>query len=64
MMKESLNPLDPVLLVDDEAAWLRSLTILLERSLGINNVIAVQDGHEAMTVLGRLRVSLVLLDIT
>jgi DNA-binding NtrC family response regulator len=63
-MKESPKPLDPILLVDDEAAWLRSLSILLERTLGINNVIAVQDGREALTVLDSLRVSLVLLDVT
>jgi len=63
-MKETPHPLNPVLLVDDEVAWLRSLTILLERSLGINNVLAVQDGREALKILGTLQVSLVLLDVT
>jgi DNA-binding NtrC family response regulator len=63
-MNESLKPLDPILLVDDEAAWLRSLSLLLERTLGINNVIPVQDGREALMVLDNLRVSLVLLDVT
>lgn len=64
MIKESPNPIDPVMLVDDEAAWLRSLSILLERSLGIDNVIALQDGDEALTVLDAMRASLILLDIT
>jgi len=63
-MKETPHPLNPVLLVDDEVAWLRSLTILLERTLGINNVLAVQDGREALDILGTLQVSLVLLDVT
>lgn len=63
-MKVSANPLDPILLVDDEAAWLRSLSILLERTLGINNIIAIQDGREALAVLDNLRVSLILLDVT
>jgi DNA-binding NtrC family response regulator len=63
-MNERPYPLDPVLLVDDEPAWLRSLTILLERTLGINNVLTVQDSREVPAVLASLRVSLVLLDIT
>jgi DNA-binding NtrC family response regulator len=63
-MNERPHPLDPVLLVDDEPAWLRSLTILLERALGINNVLTVQDSREVPPVLASLRVSLVLLDIT
>ncbi len=63
-MRESLNPLDPVLLVDDEAAWLRSISILLERTLGINNIVAVQDGREALSILNSVHVSLVLLDVT
>ena len=64
MTKECPNPLDPVMLVDDEVAWLRSLSILLERSLGIDNVIALQDGNEALNVLETMRASLILLDIT
>jgi len=63
-MIETTHPLNPVLLVDDESAWLRSLTILLERTLGINNVVKVQDGTEALEILGTLQVSLVLLDVT
>jgi DNA-binding NtrC family response regulator len=63
-MNERPYPLDPVLLVDDEPAWLRSLTILLERTLGINNVLTVQDSREVPAVLASLRVSLVLLDVT
>jgi DNA-binding NtrC family response regulator len=63
-MKKALYPVDPVLVVDDEVAWLRTLTLLLERALGITNVIQVQDSREALEVIGRLRVSLILLDVT
>lgn len=63
-MKEAVYPANPVLVVDDETAWLRSLGLLLERSLGINNIILAEDGREALEILGRVRVSLVLLDVT
>ena len=34
-----------VLVVDDEAAWLRSLQLMLQRTIAINNVIACQDSR-------------------
>ncbi len=53
----------PILLVDDEASWLRSLSLTLEVSGGFQNVISLQDGRELMALLGRQPVSLILLDL-
>ncbi|BCR06374.1 sigma-54-dependent Fis family transcriptional regulator [Desulfuromonas versatilis] len=63
-MKAALYPKNPVLLVDDEPAWLRSLGRALERSAGINNQIVCQDSRQVMQILARQPASLVLLDLT
>jgi DNA-binding NtrC family response regulator len=63
-MKETLCPVLPVLLVDDESSWLRSLAITLERSGGINHVISCQNSREVMGILSRQEVSLIILDLT
>lgn len=57
-------PLMPVLLVDDERPWLRSLSRALERSGGINNIQCCSDSREVMGILSRQEVALVLLDLT
>ena len=54
----------PLLLVDDESAWLRGLSLALEGSLGIDNVILCTDSREVPEILARTAVSLVLLDVT
>ncbi len=53
-----------VLLVDDEAAFLRSFSLLLERSAGITNLECCQDSREVLDRLSRKDVRLVLLDLT
>ena len=53
-----------ILLVDDEPAWLRSLTLTLESSAGINNILACQHSTEVMPLLDKGGVGLVLLDLT
>ncbi|MEI6206202.1 MAG: sigma-54 dependent transcriptional regulator [Desulfuromonadales bacterium] len=53
-----------VLLVDDEPAWLRSLSLTLERSAGISNIITCQDSRNVMDVLEKHKIGLVLLDLT
>ena len=53
-----------LLLVDDEPAWLRSLTLTLESSAGITNIITCQDSSEVLPLLDKLPVGLVLLDLT
>ncbi|MGF1728265.1 sigma-54-dependent transcriptional regulator [Photobacterium kasasachensis] len=53
-----------VLLVDDEAAFLRSLSIVLERRGGINHIFQCQDSREVMDIIARENIGLVLLDLT
>jgi DNA-binding NtrC family response regulator len=53
-----------VLLVDDEPAWLRSLSLTLERSAGISNIITCQDSRTVMNLLDEQAIGLVLLDLT
>lgn len=63
-MNTSLYPHFGVLLVDDEPAWLRSLSLTLERSAGISNIITCQDSRTVMDLLEKHEVGLVLLDLT
>lgn len=53
-----------VLLVDDEPAWLRSLTLTLESSAGIDNLLSCQHSAEVIPLLDQGGVGLVLLDLT
>ncbi len=53
-----------ILLVDDESAWLRSLSLTLERSAGISNIITCQDSRVVMDLLEKQNIGLVLLDLT
>lgn len=63
-MNQPLNPPTPILLVDDESAWLRSLALVLERSAGLNHLVLCQDPREVMGLLTEREFSLVLLDLT
>lgn len=63
-MNSSLYPHFGVLLVDDEPAWLRSLSLTLERSAGIANILTCQDSRRVMDLLDQHEVGLVLLDLT
>lgn len=54
---------EPVLLVDDEAAWLRSFSMTL-RSAGISNVHTCNDSREALAMASALPAALVILDLT
>ncbi len=63
-MTDTRFPAHPVLLVDDERSWLRSLRLMLERSAGINNLLLCQEGSEALHILARRPVALILLDLT
>jgi DNA-binding NtrC family response regulator len=64
MSEVAAFPRLPLLLVDDESAWLRGLSVALEGSLGIDNVILCYDSREVPEILARTAVSLVILDIT
>lgn len=53
----------PVLLVDDQPSWLHSFSVTL-RSAGISEVVTCQDSREAMSVIDRESVGVVVLDLT
>ena len=63
-MKSKHFPELPMLMVDDEAAWLRSLALTLKKEAGINNVLRCEDSREVMELLASVEVSMVLLDLT
>ncbi|MBB3230687.1 DNA-binding NtrC family response regulator [Halomonas stenophila] len=60
----NLYPAFGLLLVDDEPSFLRSLSITLERSGGINHLHRCQDSREVMDILARENIGLVTLDLT
>ena len=63
-MSETLYPTFDLLLVDDEPAWLLSLSITLERCAGITNITTCEDSRDVMGILGSRDVGIVLLDLT
>lgn len=63
-MNESLYPSFAILIVDDEPAWLESLSLSLERSAGLTNIITCQDSRLVPGILEKQQVGLVLLDLT
>ena len=63
-MTKTLYPALPVLLVDDDEPWLRSMTLTLARKAGINHVIALSDPRQVIPLLEKRRVSLALVDYT
>ncbi len=62
-MNEIKKPEFCILLVDDEPSWLRSLSITLERSAGLSNILTCSDSHDVEHLLGTKDIGLVLLDI-
>jgi len=62
-MNENLYPSFSILLVDDEPAWLDALSLSLERTTGINNILLCQDSTRAMDMLASNNISLVVLDL-
>nr|WP_067291086.1 sigma-54 dependent transcriptional regulator [Marinobacterium profundum] len=63
-MSQNLYPSFGVLLVDDEAPFLRSLSIALERRGGISHIFRCEDSREALGIIARESIGLVLLDLT
>jgi DNA-binding NtrC family response regulator len=64
MMTNRSYPDFKVLLVDDEASFLRSLTIALERSARISNILRECDSRKVLQTMATADVGLVLLDLT
>lgn len=63
-MPETLYPAFDILLVDDEPAWLLSLSVTLERCAGITNITTCEDSRDVLGILGSRDVGIVLLDLT
>ncbi|MDO6562046.1 sigma-54 dependent transcriptional regulator [Amphritea sp. 1_MG-2023] len=63
-MNDNRYPSFGVLLVDDEASFLRSLSIALERLGGINHIYRCDDSRQVMDIIAREPIGLVLLDLT
>ncbi len=61
-MKKSLYPANPILLVDDEPVALKSYELAFLRS-GINNVIACNNGRDALKIIDEQDIELVVLDM-
>ncbi|QEM69305.1 sigma-54-dependent Fis family transcriptional regulator [Geobacter sp. FeAm09] len=53
-----------ILIIDDEPAWLKGLSLTLKSSAGVTNTFMCQDGREAMSIIDRGGIGLVLLDLT
>jgi DNA-binding NtrC family response regulator len=53
-----------ILLVDDEPAWLRSMSLALERSAGIRHVVQCSDPRNVLEILAGDEIAVVLLDLT
>ena len=62
--EEPLYPALPLMLIDDEQPWLRSLSLTLHEIAGITNIIKCSDSSEVMSLLSRNEVSMILLDLT
>lgn len=62
-MVKTPYPIFPVMLVDDEQAWLNSFSLSLQTS-GINNVLSCNDSRKVMEILRSEEVSVLVLDLT
>ncbi len=63
MTINNLYPEYPILMVDDEPAWLHSMELSLKVSAGINNVIRCSDSREAMGLVQQQSCGLALIDL-
>ena len=63
-MSDALYPPFGILMVDDEASWLHALSLSLERSAGITNLVPCQDSRRVMELMAAHEIGLVLLDLT
>lgn len=63
MTSKQLYPELPLLMVDDEPAWLHSMALSLKVSAGINNVIRCSDSREAVGLLQQQSCCLALIDL-
>jgi DNA-binding NtrC family response regulator len=62
-MTKNLYPQHPILLVDDEEAWLHSFGLAL-RSAGMQNILTCSDSRQVLSLLGEREISVLVLDLT
>ncbi|MBM6551860.1 sigma-54-dependent transcriptional regulator [Marinomonas ostreistagni] len=62
-MNTTVYPQFKILLVDDEASFLRSMSLTLER-YGLNNLVTCQDPRQVKSLVEEHTIGLVLLDLT
>ena len=62
-MSETLHPVNPVLIVDDEEQFLLSAEFALNGS-GLTNTITCSDSRKVMSILSEIPVSIITLDMT
>ncbi len=62
-MEKELSPFRPIMLVDDEDAWLHGFSLTL-RSQGLNNIICCNDSRKVMEILDREEIGVIVLDLT
>ena len=63
-MSESPYPSYKILLVDDEPAWLKSLSLTLRSCAGLTNIVTCQESRDVLDILDQGGIGLVLLDLT
>ena len=63
-MTPNAYPSFQILLVDDEPAWLRSLSLTLKSLAGLSNLVTCEDSREVEGLLEAGNIGLVLLDLT
>jgi DNA-binding NtrC family response regulator len=63
-VNDQTYPAFGILLVDDEPAWLKSLSLTLKSCAGLTNVTTCQDSRQVMGLLDQGGIGLVLLDLT
>ncbi len=64
MTNQQTYPAFGILLVDDEPAWLKSLSLTLRSCAGLSNIRTCQDSRQVMALLAQGDIGLVLLDLT
>ncbi len=62
--QDRLFPKNPILIIDDEPSWLKSMALSLRLFADITNVVLCQDSRDAVNLLAEKSFSLVLLDLT
>ena len=62
-MDKQLSPVRPILLVDDEEAWLHSFSLTL-RSAGLSNIRCCADSRKVMEILAGEEIGVIVLDLT